>query len=288
MRKVPAFICLVVATMLLPLTSVPPTMAATVGNSHPQSGRIVSDDPANFTPHILDGTVYSIVQVGDMVVVGGDFTQVRSATSSTIITRNRVFAFNATTGAISTSFKPNPNNTVYKVQAAADGKSVYVGGRFGSAYGVSMPSRLFKANVATGARDLTFRPGTFSGDIRDLEVIGNRLWVAGKFTHIAGVAQKALGTISALDGKKDSYFTGVIAGTHRNHRQPPGGSHQRPADLEQPDQHPAGRGGQLHQRQRGDPIPDRAVRHRRYVVLAGALVHHPVHVQVLGATSRRS
>ena len=215
MRKVSAFICLVVATMLVPLTSARPTMAATVGNSHPQSGRIVSDDPANFTPHILDGTVYSIVQVGDMVVVGGDFTQVRSATSSTVITRNRVFAFNATTGAISTSFKPNPSNTVYKVQAAADGKSVYVGGRFGTAYGVSMPSRLFKANVATGARDINFRPGTFSGDIRDLEVIGNRLWVAGKFTHIAGVAQKALGTISALDGKKDGYFTGVIAGTHR-------------------------------------------------------------------------
>ncbi len=214
-RKVPALVWLVVAAMLSTLTSVNPTMAATVGNSHPQSGQIVSDNPANFTPHILDGTVYSVVQVGNMIVVGGNFTQVRQTTTSPIITRNRVIAFNATTGAISTSFKPKPNNTVYKVQAAADGKSVYVGGRFSSAYGVSTPSRLFKANVATGARDLSFRPGTFSGDIRDLEVIGNRLWVAGKFTHIAGVAQKALGTINALDGKKDSYFTGVFAGTHR-------------------------------------------------------------------------
>ena len=202
--------------MMLPLISAPPTLGATVGTSDPQTGRIVSDDPANFTPHILDGTVYSVVQVGSMVVVGGNFTQVRQTASSPIITRNRVMAFNATTGLISTSFNPNPNNTVYKVQAATDGTSVYVGGRFSAAYGVSTPSRLFKANVATGARVSTFRPGTFSGDIRDLEVIGNRLWVAGKFTHIAGVAQKALGTISALDGKKDNFFTGTLAGTHRD------------------------------------------------------------------------
>ena len=215
MRKVPALIVLVVATMLSALITVP-TMAATVGNSHPQTGQIVSDDPANFTPHILDGTVYSIVQVGDMVVVGGSFTQVRQTTSSPILTRNRVMAFNATTGAISSDFNPNPNNVVYKVQAAADGTSVYVGGRFSSAYGVSMPSRLFKADVASGNRITDFKPGTISGDIRDLEVIGNRLWVAGKFTHIAGVVQKALGTINATTGVRDAYFNGVFAGTHRN------------------------------------------------------------------------
>ena len=177
---------------------------------------IVSDDPASFTPHILDGTVYSIVQVGDMVVVGGQFSQVRSATSQTILTRRNLVAFNATTGIISNSFVPNPNSTVYKVQAATDGASVYVGGRFTSAYGVSMPSRLFKANVEDGTRDPVFRPGTFSGDLRDLEVMGNRLWVAGKFTHVGGVAQKALGTINATTGARDPYFTGTLAGTHRD------------------------------------------------------------------------
>ena len=215
MRKLPVLVCLIFASTVLALLGSAPTTAATVGNSHPQSGRIVSDDPAGFTPHILNGTVYSIVQVGDMVVVGGSFTEVQQTTTSPILTRNRVFAFNATTGAISDSFNPNPNNTVYKVQAAADGTSVYVGGRFSSAYGVSMPSRLFKADVATGTRDSAFQPPQFTGDIRDLEVIGGRLWVAGKFTHIGGVARRALGTINATSGRYDSYFTGVIAGLHR-------------------------------------------------------------------------
>ena len=31
---------------------------------------------------------------------------------------------------------------------------------------------------------------------------GNRLWVAGKFTHINGVAQKALGTLNATTGRE--------------------------------------------------------------------------------------
>ena len=57
-----------------------------------------------------------------------------------------------------------------------------------------MPGRLFKINVTTGVIDPTFVAPTISGDIRDLELVGNHLFVAGKFTHINGIAQKALGT----------------------------------------------------------------------------------------------
>ena len=106
------------------------------------------------------------------------------------------------------------------MQAAANGTSVYVAGRFSVAAGESMPSRLFMADVATGTVDTTFVPPTISGDIRDLEVTDNRLWIAGKFTHINGVAQKALGTLNATTGKSDPYFNGVFAGTHRDINDP--------------------------------------------------------------------
>jgi hypothetical protein len=203
--------------MFMGLALSPPAPAATVGNSDPQSGKIVTDNPANFTPHILNGTVRSIVQVGQMVVVGGTFTQVRSATSSTVLTRNRVFAFNAATGVISDDFVPNPNGVVYKVQAAAEANTVYVAGGFTSAAGRSMPGRIFKANVATGAvlPTTTFNPPTINGDIRDLEVTGNRLWVAGKFTSLGGTSQRALGTLNATTGARDPYFSGVLAGVLR-------------------------------------------------------------------------
>ncbi len=213
-RRLVLVILLVLSGLATGAGLTPAAQAATVGLSHPQSGRIVSDDPANFTPHILNGTVYSIVQVGEMIVVGGSFTQVRSATNSTVLTRNRVFAFDATTGEISNAFNPSPNGTVYKVQQATDGTSAYVGGSFTSAGGAARRN-LFKINVATGQVVTAFTPPTLSGTVRDLEVVGSRLWVAGKFTHIGSRAQKALGTLNATTGAYDAYFDGVMAGLHR-------------------------------------------------------------------------
>ena len=195
MRRVSAFALLVILALVLGTVPSAPSQAATVGHTHPQTGMIVSDDPAGFTPHILDGTVYSIVQVDNTVVVGGSFTQVRASSGGATLTRNRVFAFDATTGAISTTFVPNPNGTVYKVQAATDGTSVYVGGNFTTAFGQSRKN-LFMADVASGARIPGFNAPHLTGAVRDLEVAGNRLFVSGKFTHIGGVAQKALGSLA--------------------------------------------------------------------------------------------
>jgi len=192
--------------------------AASTGKSAPHPGRIVSDDPSGFTPHVMDGQVQTLAQVGNIIIVGGTFTTVRNAGNSTNITRNNVFAFDATTGQVSTTFAPNPNGTVYKVLPAADGTSVYIGGHFTqiTSGGTSVSvSRLTKLSVATATRDTGFSPGSFNGQVRDLELTGNRLWVAGKFTHVQGRAQRALATLNATTGAYDSFFTGVVAGTHR-------------------------------------------------------------------------
>ncbi len=166
-----------------------PANAASTGNSSPHPGRIVSDNPSGFTPHVMDGQVQTLAQVGNMIIVGGSFTTVRNAGSTTDIPRRNLFAFNATTGQISTTFVPNPNSTVYKVLPAADGTSVYLGGSFTSitSGGTNASvSRLTKLSVATGTRDTGFYPGSFNGQVRDLELTGSRLWVAGKFTHVQG------------------------------------------------------------------------------------------------------
>ena len=194
----------------------PASDAATLGLSDPQPGRIVGTDPANFTPHALNGTVYSMVQVGDYIVVGGTFTSVRSASNTTAITRNRVFAFNAETGVINKAFNPAPNGTVYKVQQAPGTNMVYVGGNFTNSAAGSSRKNLFRINVETGAVDTSFTPASTNGSIRDLEVVGSNLWVGGKFTHIGGRAQKGLGTINASNGALNSYYTLQLAGLHRD------------------------------------------------------------------------
>jgi hypothetical protein len=200
------------------LAVVTPSNAASTGNSSPHPGRIVSDNPSGFTPHVMDGQVQTLAQVGNMIIVGGSFTTVRNAGSTTDIPRRNLFAFNATTGQISTTFVPNPNSTVYKVLPAADGTSVYLGGSFTSitSGGTNASvSRLTKLSVAAGTRDTGFNPGSFNGQVRDLELTGSRLWVAGKFTHVQGRLQRALATLNATTGAYDSFFTGVLAGTHR-------------------------------------------------------------------------
>src|SRR3954452_7910609 len=213
MRRIVSIVVLGVAISLGTGGITAPAEAATTGNTAPQPGKIVSEDPADFTPNILDGTVNSITQIGDKIIVGGTFTQVQEVNSSVILTRNHLLAFNATTGKVSTTFTPNPNGTVYKVQAAADGSTVYIGGLFTSAAGQAVKN-LYQANTTTGAPIATFKPPTLDGQVRDLEVVGNRLWVAGKFTHMGGRAQRALGTLNAITGAFDGYFTGVLAGLH--------------------------------------------------------------------------
>ncbi len=192
----------------------PAAQAADTGNAAPHPGKIVSAEPSKDAPNILDGTVYSIAKVGNTIVVGGNFTQAQNYNTSATYTRRGVLAFDATTGKLSQTFAPDALGTVYKVLPASDGHSVYVAGGFTSAAGKSMPGRIFKVDVVTGAVDPAFTAPTISGDIRDVQLVGDRLFIAGKFTHINGISQKALGSINATTGKRDPFVNNVFAGTH--------------------------------------------------------------------------
>ena len=74
-----------------------------------QGATVVSAAPATFTPHVMNGSVNAITQVGNKIIAAGTFTTVSrpDLRTSANITRNRIFAFDATTGVIDTSFNPN-------------------------------------------------------------------------------------------------------------------------------------------------------------------------------------
>ena len=69
--------------------------------------RVVIANPADFTPHVLDGEVHTVAQVGAKIVLGGTFTQARNASGGLTLTRDRILAFNRTTGVIDGGFRPN-------------------------------------------------------------------------------------------------------------------------------------------------------------------------------------
>jgi hypothetical protein len=172
-------------------------IAGTADAAQTAQNRIVSAGPAAYTPHVLDGQVDSIAQVGGLIVLGGTFTRVRNASGSTQYVRQHVLAFNASNGAL-TSFNPPTDGEVTKVLSAGDGKTVYIGGNFKTVRGYARPG-LARVRLSDGALIGGFAPN-LDGGVTDLRLFGGRLWVAGKFSRVGSVTQPALATLNPANG----------------------------------------------------------------------------------------
>jgi PKD repeat protein len=205
-------VCVLVALVLALAGSlvVPgsPAHAVQVGQD-----QLVSDDPANFTPNVLDGSVKSIQQFGEIILIGGDFSQIQSRDGTTTYSRHNLAAFNATTGEISTAFAPDPDGEVTTIIPSGDGSTAFVAGYFNNISGGGSPS-LARIDVTTGARVAGFKAPKFDGRIKDLRLSNGRLWIAGLFTTVAGNAQPALATVNPTTGAYDPYMTLQLAGVH--------------------------------------------------------------------------
>jgi hypothetical protein len=172
---------------------------------------VVSADPVGTTPNVLDGQVNAIVQVGDKMIAGGTFTQVRRG-GGPILTRNNIFAFDPTTGAIDTAFVPSLNGAVNALEAGSDGQSVFAGGTFTTANGTTV-NRLTKLNVLNGQRVTAFSANA-SGQVRDLVLRGGRLFVGGDFGTIKSQARARLAAVDETTGNVDPNLNLPFSGTH--------------------------------------------------------------------------
>ncbi len=182
--------CLAVGLATLPADAV-----------HPTHSQIVSADPVDWTPHVMDGQVNAVVQVGDIAVVGGTFTQVRAQGSTTTLTRNYLFALDTTTGAIVPGFAPALNNTVESIVVAPGGTAVIVGGSFTAVNGANR-RRLARINLATGQLETGFVANTNSL-VEDLVLRNGWLYASGKFTTVKGVARSGVARLDPATGAVD-------------------------------------------------------------------------------------
>ncbi len=105
MRK--SVVCLLVA-LVTGLAGFVVFLAPSADAVHVSQDHIVSDDPANWTPNVLDGSVKSIQQFGDRIMIGGDFSQIQSKDGTVTYTRHNLAAFNATTGLIDADLRAGP------------------------------------------------------------------------------------------------------------------------------------------------------------------------------------
>jgi hypothetical protein len=183
---------------------------------HPHD-RVVSADPADATPHVLDGKVETILPMGNRVYVGGSFTQVRNADDSRVIPRRGLFALDPATNRVDEAFVAdfdvNPDRAQergVKALAPAPGHNeLFVGGEFGTLNGVAA-RKLVKLNAVNGARDPGFDVSV-SAAVKDLVVHGPRLFLAGDFTTVGGQPRNGLAAVDAgtggLDGDVAVSFT---------------------------------------------------------------------------------
>lgn len=178
--------------------------ATTAANSAVQ-GRVVHDDPADFTPNVLDGHVTAITTVGDKVIVGGTFTMVREVGNPTTFDRDDIFAFDKDTGAIDPGFAPVVDGEVWTLDAAGDGTSVFVGGAFATVNGASNYG-IAKLDGATGSMVPGFTAST-AGKVRDLVYRDGNVYLGGDIWSVNGVPRTRMAVIDAVTGAVDPSFT---------------------------------------------------------------------------------
>ena len=166
--------------------------------------QVVSVNPVLGTPHVMNGAVMGITQVGNKIIAVGTFTSVSPSATFTNkaddITRNRIFAFDANTGAIDMSFNPNLGGAANSVDT--DGTYIYVGGQFGSVSGQAPVKRVVKLD-ASGAIVSAFK-SVPNKVVNEVVVRGSRVYLGGAFTSIksGGVTSQrgALAAVNATTG----------------------------------------------------------------------------------------
>jgi hypothetical protein len=182
-------------------------VAAAVACAHPAEAdpaqsAVVSTNPVDWTPHVLDGTVWSMTVVANTVIVGGAFTKVADSSRKNTYPRKNIFAFDLTTGAIKT-FAPSVDGAVYALAPGADG-TVYAGGAFKTVNGAAQRGLVRLA--PSGERVPSFGAKINWGDVRALATRGNFLYAGGTFSAISGVNRAALARMNAVTGAVDSGF----------------------------------------------------------------------------------
>jgi len=147
-----------------------------------------------------NGAVSAIAATNGVVYVGGDFTSVRppgAAAGSGEVARNHLAAFNASTGALITSFNHNVNAAVKVLSISADGQTVYAGGDFTTVDGTTR-NRIAAFTASSGAMS-AWNPNA-NGRVAGIAATASTVYVGGSFSTIGGRTERRVAALSPSTG----------------------------------------------------------------------------------------
>ena len=229
--------------------------------------------PGNQHPHVGEpGGQYSaragrrhqgVRRDRNTVYVGGSFTSVKAAGGTSWTSRNYLFAYDRTSGALKADFTPTLDGAVHALAASPDGKLI-VGGAFKNVNGVSRKN-LVQLDPATGATITGWVGRSDGGLVRRTVVVGNKLYIAGAFHWVNGTEHSLLARLDATTGAIDPSFQ-IDASVAR-------ASSELVGPRRRPRRQDPGRGGQLHRGQRPAPQPGGGRRPGRHP--GGRQLEHP-------------
>ncbi len=190
------------AAVSLALAACGPTISAPPDNPvHPTT---VGTNPNDVTPHVLDGKVYAVLDMGDRVIVGGEFTTVKEYNRPEQYAIRGLFAYDKATGALDTGFNANLDRGGVRDLAVSGDGQLLVGGTFIQVGGHQSPG-LAKLNPTTGAPDTGYQ-GPTNGWVLTMKVRGDRMFIGGTFTRVGATPRIRLAAVNATSGAVDTSF----------------------------------------------------------------------------------
>ena len=202
-------LALAIATLALTTATATPAFASQPSSAGPPS-TLPNAVPSASTPAVDNGRVFGIAQVGNTMVIGGSFTSVGGQT------RNRVAAFNTSTGALSATFAPSVNGDVNAVLPGPNDHTVYIGGNF-TQVGSRAAQFVSLLDLNNGSVLSSFVTPAFNyGFVNDMVKRGNRLYVAGTFTAVGGRQHSGLVSLNATTGALDPFVNVQLTGHHND------------------------------------------------------------------------
>lgn len=158
--------------------------------------------------------IFAIEQIGNRVYLGGRFLQ--ATDGATVIDQPFLAAFDATTGAFDSSFRPVLDKPVYALDRSADGSTLFLGGEFNTINGVN---RRALAAIDPNTGDVqTGWSGRVAGAamVRGLDVRDGSVYVGGRFTTVSSSAGSSAASKAArfdvTTGAHDTSWLPQVAG----------------------------------------------------------------------------